>query len=385
MNTDIRSLQLLERDIERVAAREHERIAVERAKRATGGSSGGPRKPRRLPGRGAHWPAVAAVVVAFLVIAGGIGFLAQGGSSDNSAMPASLEQGAQASATTAPAAGAPDFESFAPGTQPGDQTRAADLSGSSDKILEQAGAGAAGSASEPQGALPDLPGQPQQDLSKIIRDGSITVVVADGEFPQKVTAVTRIANSNGGFVLTSSSKDGSSGTFTLRIPDHHFDRAMDQLRALGEVKADQVTGQDVTAEYMDLKARLDILTERRDLLRSLQAKATTSSEILRFAGLIDQVQFEIEKIQGQLNFIHDQVSEATIKVSLREQDAPAEESNSDTDNPSIARAWDLALQGFLRVLGAVVVGLGYLIPIGVIAVIGWLVVRLVRRRDRGAS
>src|SRR5262245_16445137 len=84
MNSDIRSLQLLERDLERVAAREHERIAVERAKLATGGSSGGPRNPRRLPGRGAHWPAVAAVVVAFLVIAGGIGFLAQGGSSDNS-------------------------------------------------------------------------------------------------------------------------------------------------------------------------------------------------------------------------------------------------------------------------------------------------------------
>jgi hypothetical protein len=384
MNSDIRSLQLLERDLERVAAREHERIAVERAKRATGGSSGGPRKPRRHRFSGAHWPAVAAVVVAFLVIAGGIGFLAQGRSSDDSAMPASLEQGTQASASTAPAGGAP-FEGVAPGTQPGDQTRAADISGSSDKLLEQAGAGAAGSASGPQGALPDLPGQSQQDLSKIIRDGSIAVVVADGEFPQKVTAVTRIANNNGGFVLTSSSRDGSSGTFTLRIPDHHFDRAMDQLRELGNVKADQVTGQDVTAEYLDLRTRLDILTDRRELLRNLQADAASSSEILRFAGLIDQVQFEIEKIQGQLNFIHDQVSEATIKVSLREQDAPAEESNSDTDNPSIGRAFDLALQGFLRVLGAVVVGLGYLIPIGVIALVGWLVVRLVRRRDRAAS
>ena len=382
MNTDIRSLQLLERDLERVAAREHERIAVERARRATGGSPGGPRKPRRFPGRGAHWPAVAAMVVAFLVIAGGIGFLAQGGGS-NDMRAASGGGAAMPSATSVPDT-APAHEQALPGLLQSGSGRVSDTSGGGAQY-EAFGPNPAAVKSGQQTALPDLPGQSQQDLSKIIRDGSITVVVADGEFPQKVTSVTRIANRNGGFVLTSSSKEGSSGTFTLRIPDDHFDRAMDQLRALGEVKADQVTGQDVTAEHMDLKARLDILSDRRELLRSLQAKATTSSEILRFAGLIDQVQFEIEKIQGQLNFIHDQVSEATIKVSLREQDAPAEGNPGDTDKPSLADAWDLALQGFLRVLGAVVVGLGYLIPIAVIGLLGWFVFRLVRRRDRGAS
>jgi hypothetical protein len=383
MNTDIRSLQLLERDLEQVAAREHERIAVERARRATGGSSGGPRKPRRRPFSGEHWPAVAAGIVAFLVIAGGIGFLTQGGSSSDSGA-ASGDFHKQAQATSVPAADAPALGQGAPTSRSGAQFQAV-VPGSGDELISgESAADTSGIRGQSEDALPDLPGQSQQDLSKIIRDGSITVVVGDGEFPGKVTSVTRIANSNGGFVLTSSSRDESSGTFTLRIPDNHFDRAMDQLRKLGDVKVDQVTGQDVTAEYLDLRTRLDILTDRRELLRKLQADATSSSEILRFAGLIEQVQFEIERIQGQLNFIHDQVSEATIKVSLREQDAPADEP-SDTDRPSIAKAWDLAIQGFLRVLGAVVVGLGYLIPIAVIALIGWLVFRLVRRRDRAAS
>ena len=43
------------------------------------------------------------------------------------------------------------------------------------------------------------------------------------------------------------------------------------------------------------------------------------------------------------------------------------------------------MQGFLRVVGAVVVGLGYLIPLGAVALVAWGVVRLVRRRDRAAS
>ncbi len=229
--------------------------------------------------------------------------------------------------------------------------------------------------------------QAQGDLSKIIRDGRIEVVVPTGDFAKNVTAVTRIAGTNGGFVLTSSTQNGQAGQFTLRIPAKRFDRAMDQLRALGTVKADAVTGDDVTAEFIDLQARLGILTDRRDLLRDLQSKATSSSEILRFATLIDQVQLEIENIQGQLKFIHDQVAEGTIKVSLRELGAPEaeEQQPTDVDKPSLGTAFNLALQGFLRVLGAVVVGLGYLIPIGVIALIAWFVVRLVRRRDREAS
>ena len=48
MNTDIRSLQLLERDLEAVAARERDRLAsLERAH-----GDGGPGGPRRLPRRG---------------------------------------------------------------------------------------------------------------------------------------------------------------------------------------------------------------------------------------------------------------------------------------------------------------------------------------------
>ena len=53
--------------------------------------------------------------------------------------------------------------------------------------------------------------------------------------------------------------------------------------------------------------------------------------------------------------------------------------------PQYGLEFELAVQGVLRIIGAVVVGLGYLIPLGVIALIGWGVVRLVRRRDRGAN
>jgi hypothetical protein len=177
---------------------------------------------------------------------------------------------------------------------------------------------------------------------------------------------------------------------TLRIPAKRFDDSMLALRALageldGGVEFQDISGQDVTAEFIDLGARLDILKERRDLLRELQREATSSNEILRLAGLIEDVQLQIETIQGRLRFLKDQVAEATIKVEVRERDVEREDPGPNPENPSLGDSFELAVQGFLQVVGAVVVGLGYLIPLGAVALVAWGVVRLVRRRDRAAS
>ena len=251
------------------------------------------------------------------------------------------------------------------------------------------GAGSEATVPAPGPGLGAVPAQ-QGDLTKIIRDGRIGIVIADGSFSKGVSRVTQIARSNGGFVLESSSRDERSGTLTLRIPAKRFDDAMLALRGLadeleGEVEFQDISGQDVTAEFIDLGARLEILQDRRDLLRDIQAEATSSSEILRLAALIDDVTLQIENIQGRLNFLKDQVAEATIRVEVRERDVEREDPGPDPENPSLGDSFQLAVQGFLRIVGAIVIGLGYLIPIAVVALIVWGVLMLVRRRDRGAN
>jgi hypothetical protein len=385
MNTDIRSLQLLERDLEAAAERERVHLAS-----GVEPSDGGPGGPRRLPrrGRGHAWRGIAAALAAVLVLAGGIGFLSQGagpvarrGSLDgaDSAGAGSGGSGADAPlASQAPAPEeradgaldfeAPSFSNFAPGA------------------TEQDTAGGTGGS---EGGIGTAPRQ-QGDLTKVIRDGRIGIVIADGSFSKGVARVIQIARQNHGFVLESTSRDERSGTMTLRIPAKRFDDSMLALRALageldGAVEFQDISGQDVTAEFIDLGARLDILKERRDLLRELQREATSSNEILRLAGLIEDVQLQIETIQGRLRFLKDQVAEATIKVEVRERDVEREDPGPNPENPSLGDSFELAVQGFLQVVGAVVVGLGYLIPLGAVALVAWGVVRLVRRRDRAAS
>lgn len=392
MNTDIQALQLLERDLEAVAGRERDRLASV-GRTLEGGGPGAPRHHSRRGRGGSHaWSGVAAALVAVLVLAGGIGFLSQGGSGDEAA-PA----GGAADTVSRGATGisAPGVE--APVLAPADEAGGVDAQGDA-ALVDSDGAAFSGyiekaardlAAGGSRSGVGTVSAQ-QGDLTKIIRDGRIGIVIADGSFSKGVSRVTQIARSTGGFVLESSSRDERSGTLTLRIPANRFDDAMLALRGLagelqGEVEFQDISGQDVTAEFIDLGARLEILQDRRDLLRDIQADATSSSEILRLAALIDDVTLQIENFQGRLKFLRDQVAEATIRVEVRERDVQPEDPGPDTENPSLADSFELAVQGFLRILGAIVIGLGYMIPLTVIALLVWGVVMLVRRRDRGAS
>jgi hypothetical protein len=157
------------------------------------------------------------------------------------------------------------------------------------------------------------------------------------------------------------------------------------LRQVGLVQATSVTGKDVTAEFVDLNARLQNALDQRDALRSLMAKATTIAETLTVQSHLQNVQLQIEQIQGQLHYIDNQVAESTISVSLHEKNAPHPmQQATSVKNPSLGTAWDRAVQGFLNIIAAIVVGLGYLIPLGILALVVWLITLAVRRR-RAAS
>jgi hypothetical protein len=145
-----------------------------------------------------------------------------------------------------------------------------------------------------------------------------------------------------------------------------------------------VSGDDVTAEFIDSQARLRILRARRALLFDLFRQADTTDEILRLSGQLDDVQLRIEQIQGRLRFLDDQVAESTLRVSIQERNAPAITGDPEVDNPDLGSSLELAVQGFLRIVGAVIVGLGYLIPITAIATVVWMAVWFVRRRGATA-
>jgi Domain of unknown function (DUF4349) len=357
MNTDIDYLQQLEVDLKDASARETTRLERASLQGAI----------RRNAGR--TWIRVAGVAAAFLVVAGAIGFIAGGNVGGDGATSLSAD-GFQAVGEAVVGDGGADGVPAAPEPQ---SSRAPTIGGAGDYFAED----------EQRFGIPpgEAPNQQIGDLSKIVRDGRIGIVVSDGSFGDAVGDLTFIAERHGGFILSSATQNDRSGTFVLRIPAKRFDRALGDIRDLAtHVRFQEIRGDDVTAEFIDFQARLRILQERRALLSRLSDDATTSDEILRFASQIDDVQLRIEQIQGQLRFIRDQVAESTLRVSIQERNAPQAVIQQEVDNPDLGASFDFAVQGFLRIVGAVIVGLGYLIPLTALGALVWMAVRLLRRR-----
>jgi len=329
----------------------------------------------KYPHRWRPWLAAAASLLALAAV---IGLLAGGFSGNNASEFASVGS----------AVGVPGFNDQNRGNQLGvvPRTNAQHLAKEGVAAPPAADGGAIAGAPSASPA-PDLQqtgagssASQQTDLSKIIRDGQIAVTIDTGTFKAKAGSVAHVAAVNGGSILSSSTEGGDSGSFTLRVPAANFDKAMVQLAQLGSVDSSASQGRDVTAQYVDLKAHMKIYLSRRRVLFGLMSKATTIGQSLTLQNQLDQVQLKIDQITGQIRYINDQVAESTIKVDLHEPGAAAAQSSDTVDNPSLGHAWDRAVQGILNVIAATMIGLGYLIPLLIIAGIVLLIVRLTRRR-----
>ena len=202
------------------------------------------------------------------------------------------------------------------------------------------------------------------------------MIIPRDSFDDRFAAVVNAAEHNRGFVAESRSR-GRVGTLTVRVPSARFDETLSAIRDLGTVDIESLRGRDVTAEYVDLRARLRIEKSRREVLLRLMDRAESIEQTIRVRNALDETQLRIEQIQGQLRLLNDQTSFATITVALREEGVVA-----DVEAASMPNAFERAGAGFVGVIAAIIIGIGYLLPLVAIGLLIWFVYVTVRRRRR---
>ena len=317
-----------------------------------------------------RWVKPIAAVAAVLVVAGGIGYAVTNDQGDRAGQASRARAGAVTvgleSASPVPAELRPAAEAMA-----ADQALAAGAGATSGS--ESAAGGADAAAASIGRGIPEV--------SKVIKTADLSIVVPADSFDARFHDATEVAEELGGFV-DSSNEGVRSGRLVMRIPARSFNEARSELKALAlaneGVKREVIDGLDVTAEFVDLKARLEILQARKDALVELLNEATTLEEILRLNNVVDDVLTRIEEFKGQIRLINNQTSKATVSLSMREEGVSV---TPVVEKPSLGSALSHGIAGFLSVLYAIVVGLGYLIPVAVIAILAWLVAGAARRRQ----
>jgi len=152
---------------------------------------------------------------------------------------------------------------------------------------------------------------------QVISQGSMSVEVPD--VPTAAARVRAIAEGAGGFVEQLSSfgvGESQESTLTVRVPQAEFFSVFEQIKALGEVQNENAGSEDVTERFIDLEARLKSAQREELSLLSLLDRAEKISEILIIEQELTRVRTELERLQGQLNFLERRVDLASITVFL---------------------------------------------------------------------
>ncbi|HEY9402374.1 MAG TPA: DUF4349 domain-containing protein [Pyrinomonadaceae bacterium] len=192
-------------------------------------------------------------------------------------------------------------------------------------------------SSDSEGAKPEIltaslmPGDAAQTSQqvvvverKIIRDAELNIEVASpAEAQHKLGA---IAEAHGGFVVTSESRlQGEGGaptadvvTVQMRVPATRFDAAVAEIRAVGSrVRAQKITGKDVTEEFIDLDARLRAQRALEAQFLEIMKRADKVSDALEVHSQLAGVRTEIERVEGRRRFLENQAALSTINATLQ--------------------------------------------------------------------
>jgi hypothetical protein len=252
-----------------------------------------------------------------------------------------------------------------------------DSSGSqSSKSVAQPGS----TTTVPSQAVPNLQGPP------VIRTAQLSITVGSGLFDSKLQAVRTLVESEGGYIAgtdaqatpadTSENTSIRTGVISFMVPAAHFDDAIDQLSKVGKVQNEHITGTDVSAQYVDLNARLVNAEAQLDAMRALLKQATTINDIIAVQNQIGQITAQIEQLKGQIKYLDDNTSYSTVSVTLTESGAPAQSTPS--DNWGFITALNQGAHNFMTTINYLVTGLGAVGPFLVLLGLGFLVWR--RRR-----
>jgi hypothetical protein len=170
-------------------------------------------------------------------------------------------------------------------------------------------------------------------------------------------------------------------TLTLRIPSARLTGTLAKLAKIGTEESITISTDDVTTKSEDLGARIDALQTSITRLLALEARATSTADVITLENDIASRQGDLESLTAQQRYLNDQVSMSTIKLELLAPSAPIVKPGP----PSPASALVAGLSGFGLFFNWFFLVLLYALPWLVLGAIIWVgIVYLIRWRRRRA-
>jgi hypothetical protein len=160
----------------------------------------------------------------------------------------------------------------------------------------------------------------------VVKRAEMRVSVADPA--EAMHTVVQLAESMQGYVVNSnqwnSTNNGQtyiSASVMVRVPAERLDEMMQKVRDLAAdpktgVLSESVTGEDVTAEYVDSQARLRNLQAAEAQLVELLDKAPDLEYTLDIFKELTEIRSQIEVLEGRIKYLEESAALSALSVEF---------------------------------------------------------------------
>jgi hypothetical protein len=208
-----------------------------------------------------------------------------------------------------------------------------------------------------------------KEPEKIIKTGSMSLTVA--EYDSAIVSIKNIIKSSQGYISNeyeSKTSYSISNTLTIRVTSAYFDKLVTGLENSGyNVTSKNIEMQDVTAEFVDIQARLKTKRETEERYREILKQARTIREVLEVESYLKSVREEIESAEGRLKYLNDKVSYSTMTLTIyQESDNPYQPGFGSKMGNAFSGGWDI--------LKGIIIGFFFLWPLWLLAGVTLLII-----------
>jgi hypothetical protein len=157
----------------------------------------------------------------------------------------------------------------------------------------------------------------------VIQNAELAIVVSDVEGRMK--AIQVMAQQMGGYVVssnlyqsyTSDNVQVPEAQIVIRVPADKLEDALNQIKKdVVEVQTETRSGQDVTAEYVDLQSRLKNYEAAEAQLDEIMKTTTNTEDVVNIFNQLVYYREQIELVKGQIKYYDEAAALSAITVRI---------------------------------------------------------------------
>lgn len=204
----------------------------------------------------------------------------------------------------------------------------------------------------------------------VVQDTNMSMLVKDVQ--EVLREIENVASQTGGYMVNrslSKPEGAASGNITLRVPTEKREVVLNDIRALGvKVVSENVYGNDVTDQYVDIETRLANLQKVKAKMENIQDQAQQVQDLMQTQAQINNIQQQIDNLKGQQNYLSQTAKLSRITVNLSTDELALPYAPDDAWRPAVVfKTAVRAMIGSLRgVANAIIWAVVYL-PVVLIA------------------